>query len=55
MKITIEQFQDLIDATRKGFIDYLLQVAGIVVPLIFAYIVAKVEARKATKEESQKK
>lgn len=54
MKITIEQFQDLIDATRNGFIEYLLQVAGIVVPLIFAYIVAKVEARKATKEESQK-
>jgi len=54
MKITIEQFQDLIDATRNGFIDYLLQVAGIVVPLIFAYIVAKVETRKATKEESQK-
>lgn len=54
MKITIEQFQDLIDATRNGFIDYLLQVAEIVVPLIFAYIVAKVEARKATKEESQK-
>ncbi len=54
MNISPELFKKLIDATETSFFDYFLQIMGIVVPLIFAVWISRLESKKLKQEEGSK-
>lgn len=54
MNISPELFKKLIDATETSFFDYFLQIMGIVVPLIFAVWISRLESKKLKQEEGNK-